>query len=234
MLLEHDLSVTLHARAARIWQHRERIEREAATLFEDLGHQLAAHGDVELGGRALAAARDEIRHAARCRELVASLAGPCPSAEPARAIALGPANAPARDRVLYAAVALGCVTESLSCALLLALREAATHPHVRATIDEVLADEIEHARIGWAVLAAEAARRDVGWLAQFLPAMVAAAVDEDVEPMAGDDELAGLGVLPRPHVQRLVSETWASVIGPGLERYGIAVPAVAWPRQSGA
>lgn len=234
MLLEHDLSVTLHERAACVWLHRERVEREAATLFQDLGRQLAVHGDVDLGRRALAAAGDEMRHATRCRELVVALAGPCASSETARAIVLGPGDVAGRDRVLYAAVAIGCVTESLSCALLLALRDAATHPLVRATIDEVLVDEIEHARIGWAVLAAEAARRDVGWLAQFLPAMVAAAVDADVEPMAGGDELAGLGVLPRARVQQLVNETWATVIGPGLDRYGIAVPAAAPPRRAGA
>ncbi|MBA3394131.1 MAG: hypothetical protein H0T89_15900, partial [Deltaproteobacteria bacterium] len=141
--------------------------------------------------------------------------------EPPHALALGSPGLARRDRTLYAAVAIGCVTESLSCALLLELRAAATHPVVAATVDEILRDEIEHARIGWALLAAEAGTRDVSWLAPKVSAMAAAAVAEDVTPMTGDDELAGFGVLPRARVRELVAETWSTVISPGLAHHGI-------------
>jgi hypothetical protein len=221
MLLEHDMSVMLHLRAARVWQHRERIEREAATLFTHLAEELDIAGYTALARRAAQAAEDERRHAGRCRALVLALGGTPANDEPMRLVELGPRELPRRDRMLYAAVAIGCVTESLSCSLLLALREAATHAQVRATVDEVLADEIEHSRIGWSVLAAESARRDVRWLRNYLPAMAQAAYDEDVRPMVGDDELAGLGVLPRGQVSTIVSETWMTVIGRGLERHGI-------------
>lgn len=229
MLLEHDMPVTAYERAAGVWLHRQRIELEAADLFATLGRDLAALGHADLAERATSAADDEQRHAVRCAELVAALGDCRVASEQPRSIAIGPQDLSARDRVLYVAVAVGCITESLSCALLLALREAATHPRVRATIDEVLRDEIEHARIGWALLDAEAARRDVGWIARYLPAMARAAVDDEVKPMSGDDELAGLGVLPRKQVERLVSETWTSVIGPGLRRYGVASAAGAAP-----
>ena len=233
MLLEHDVSLSAHDRAARVWLHRERIEREAAALFQELGRELLLAGHTELGRRAFRAGSDEHRHAARCRELVAALGGAAPF-EPARHIVLGPRELSARDRMLYAAVAVGCVTESLSCALLIVLRDSATHSRVRATIDEVLVDEIEHARIGWAILAAEASCRDVGWLAPYLPAIAAAAVDDDVRPMSGDAELAGLGVLPRAHVQALVNETWTSVIEPGLARFGIRMRPAAERLRAGA
>jgi hypothetical protein len=141
-------------------------------------------------------------------------------------LVLGPPALSPRDRALYAAVAIGCVTESLSCALLLELRAAASHPLVAATVEEIVRDEIEHARIGWALLAAEAERRDVSWLAEHVPAMATAAVADDVSGMAGAPALAGLGVLPRPRIRALVEETWRSVIGPGLARHGIAAPAV--------
>lgn len=230
MLLEHDLSVNVESRAARVWRHRERIEREAAVLFVRLAEDLAKAGHLDLANRATEAGADEQRHALRCCELVDALSSePLPS-EQCRDVILGPADLSARDRMLYAAVALGCVTESLSCALLLELREKATHPLVRATVEEILKDEIEHARIGWSVLAAEARERDVGWLARYLPAITAEAVAEDVDPMAGDDELAGLGVLPRARVDVLVNETWTSVIAPGLERYGVRVRSHAWSR----
>lgn len=223
MLLEHDLSVTLHERAARVWCHRERIEREAAGLFAHLAVDLEKAGYVDLARRSAGAGDDEQRHASRCRDLVEALGSVPLPGEPVRQVTLGPANLSPRDRMLYTAVAVGCVTESLSCALLLELRERATHPLVRSTVDEILKDEIEHARIGWSVLAAEAGARDVGWLAVHVAAMTRAAIAEDVTPMAGDDELAALGVLPRAAVDVLVRNTWASVIAPGFERYGIEV-----------
>lgn len=215
--------MNLAERAARVWHHRERIEREAAALFADLGRELGRAGHRDLARRAVSAGIDEQRHAMRCRELVAVLAEGVAPADPPRSLALGPAQLSQRDRMLYTAVAVGCVTESLSCALLIELREAATHPLVQATIDEIVKDEIEHARIGWAVLAAEARDRDVAWLAPHLPAITAAAVADELDPMAGDHELAGLGVLPRARVQALVSETWATVIRPGLESHGVHV-----------
>ena len=224
MLLEHDLPVIESdaARAARVWRHREGVEREAAALFETLGVELAAFGYCELAVRAATAAKDERRHAARCRAIVEALTGTTVwTAEPPRRLVLGLAALTHRDRVLYAAVAVGCITESLSCALLLELRELTTHPIVTETVAEILRDEIEHARIGWAVLAAEAAARDVGWLATHLTAMRRAAVAEDVTPMTGEPALAGLGVLPRTRVRELVETTWASVIEPGMSRYGI-------------
>lgn len=222
MLLEHDLSVSPAARAAQIWRHREQIEREAAAQFHQLARELASAGNSELAKRATRAALDEQRHARRCRALVESLVGPdVAPADVPRRLTLGPATLSSRDRMLYAAVALGCVTESLSCALLLELKEAAVHPLVQATVAEIVTDEIEHARIGWAVLAAEAALRDVAWLTQYLPVIAAAAIADDVQPMAGEVELAGLGVLPRERVQALVAETWATVISPGLARVGI-------------
>lgn len=235
MLLEHDLPVSLHERAARVWRHRECIEREAAALFGDLAAELAKTGHAELANRAAIAATDELRHAIRCRELVVAFSSAPPPPEPPRDLVLGPPSLAPGDRLLYTAVAVGCITESLSCALLLALREAATHPLVQTTIEEIVRDEIEHARIGWAVLAATARECDVGWLAPYLPAISAAAIADDVRPMAGDAELAGLGVLPRHRVNELVGETWRSVIAPGLERHGIHVPSEAWlPRAAGA
>lgn len=211
-------------RASRVWRHRERIEREAAMLFGQLGATLVEAGHPQLATRAFTAAADEHRHAERCRALVIALAGATvPPADAPRTLELGPGHLALRDRALYAAVAMGCVTESLSCALLLELRAAATHPLVVATVTEILRDEIEHARIGWAVLAAEARMRDVTWLRPLVPAMAAAAVAEDVTPMAGDDALAGLGILPRGRVRALVAQTWATVIAPGLAHHGLRV-----------
>jgi hypothetical protein len=114
------------------------------------------------------------------------------------------------------------VTESLSCALLLELRTVATDRIVRATLDEIVKDEIEHARIGWAVLADHAARRDVGWLAAYVPAMLHDAIGDDAEPLTGaEPDRSGVGILTRARVAAIVEHACATVILPGLARSGV-------------
>jgi hypothetical protein len=221
------MPMTPAERAARVWRRREQVEREAAQLFDHLAHELALAGYGDLANRARRAGADEVRHAGQCRALIEALAGPgALPAERPRRLSLGPYELRSRDRLLYAALALGCVTESLSCALLLELRESATHPLVATTVRDILADEIEHARIGWTLLAEEAKRRDVSWLTGYVPAIAAAAVADDVRPFVADDT-SGLGVLSRDRVQSLVAETWSSVIQPGLAQFGIVANAPA-------
>ncbi len=215
---------------ALLWRHRERVEHEAAALFATLAEELAATGHGVLAGRARAAAADEVRHAARCRAIVdACVTGLAPLA-PTRPV-LGPAGArlDRRRGALYASVAIGCVTETLSCALLLAMRAVATFAPVKAAIEAIVKDEIEHGRLGWAHLAAEAERADVGWLGAHVPAMRAAALAEDVSPLLAASArarpvagpLARYGILTRAEVTALVDDTWRVVIAPGLDRFGI-------------
>lgn len=208
-------------RAAAIWRHRLAIEGEAAGHFGWLAGRFAAGGDHDLAARARQAAADERDHATRCQAVIAALGGDPtpPAATPLPA--LGATDRPAADHALYAAVAVGCVTESLSCALLLALRAVATHPQVVATLDAIAKDEIAHARLGWAALARAAARADVGWLGAHVDGMRAAAVGAEVAAVAGDDALAELGVLPRAEAAAVVAATWATVIVPGLARHGV-------------
>lgn len=222
---EHD-----PARAvARAWLVRERVEREAAALFARLAERLrgagAAAAIVALAEQATA---DELDHAGRCRRIVeardAGLA-PLPPGPPLR---LGPAELGARERMIYEAVAVSCVTETLSVALLGGMREGVTDPLVAETVSAILQDEIAHARIGWAVLAAEARRGSLVWLAPHVPGMIRAALEHD-EPAArapANADLSAWGVLTRPRVDAIVRETVDQVILPGLRSFGIhgAIP----------
>ncbi|HVK78658.1 MAG TPA: ferritin family protein [Kofleriaceae bacterium] len=211
------------------WRHRERVEREAAALFAALAGELDAVGYPALASRARAAADDERRHAARCRAIVDACA-PGLAPLPVTAIAVAPA-AVVLDRragALYASVAMGCVTETLSCALLLAMRAEVTFAPVVAAVDEIVKDEIEHGRLGWAHLAVEAARGDVAWLGPHVTAMRTAALTHDVEPLlaaAPAPALGAYGLLSRAQVAAIVDDTWRDVIVPGLARAGIAVAA---------
>ncbi len=211
------------AAVASTWRHRERVEHEAAALFATLADELDATGHAGLASRSRAAAADERRHAVRCRAIVEACDPALAPLPPGPAPLLGPAGLDRERRALYTSVAMGCVTETLSCALLLAMREVVTFAPVRAAVEEIVRDEIEHGRLGWAHLAACAQRQDVAWLAPHVGAMRDAALRHEVAPVPVADDLAGYGVLSRVGVASIVEATWRDVIVPGLARSGVIV-----------
>ena len=212
---------------AAMWRYRERVDDEAAALFAALADELDLAHLPSLASRARTAADDERRHALRCRAIVSACDPSLPALAP-RAISVAPATHepdPAR-RALYASVAMGCVTETLSCALLVAMRDDAELGPTRAAVDEIVKDEIEHSRIGWAHLATAAARSDVTWLAPHITAMHAAALTHDVAELPTSDatpDLSRYGILPRARVTAIVDATWRDVIVPGLAHHGITL-----------
>lgn len=216
--------------AAEVWRVRERTEHEAAALFRRLASDLASSGGpstlVDLATRC---ASDEVRHASLCRRLVDSLAPDTPPLMAANEAPLGPSAASPVDRALYASVALGCVTESLSTALLIEMRPLAGPTLVRDVITEILEDEVRHSRLGWAHLAFEAERRDVSFLVHVVPEMLRAALDtEGAIPHTEleqheRDALRAYGILPHADVARVTRAAIDDVIIPGLARFGVRV-----------
>jgi hypothetical protein len=209
---------------ARVWRSRETTEREAAQLFADLAHDLQGLGaDPSLVSRARKAERDEMRHAVRCSEIVASFESEPSVPDPPDRLRLGPIQLGPAKRALFASVALCCVTETLSTALLLEMRNRAADALVRRTVHEILRDEVEHARVGWAHLAIEARRRNSSWLAPYVPGMLAAAVRGDLASSSDDlgQDLSAYGILPRPDVRRVLRDVAADVLLPGLERFDV-------------
>jgi hypothetical protein len=224
VLLEHQL-LSEHAAAARVWRHRERIEREAAVLFDELASELAATGaPAALAGLARRAADDERDHAVRCRALVDAFDASLAPLEP-RPPRLGPPELSRADRALYTSVAMGCVTETLSTAILIVMRDSVTDERVRETVHSIARDEVAHARLGWAHLAFAAERSPVAWLSEHVGGMLAAALATEL-PEQGVPRLDGLGVLSRDRVERAVRETTERVIVPGFARYAIETSAL--------
>jgi hypothetical protein len=222
------------AAVARVWRFRERVELEAADQFERLATELERVGaDRAVIELAHEAAADERVHAGLCRNLVDRFEPGLEPLAPALGLRLGPRHRSRRSAALYAAVAMSCVTETLSAALLLHMREAAVDEPVAATVHHILRDEIDHSRLGWAHLATEARRGDVSWLADHVPAMLRDALAADLEPMtAASDDLSAYGILPAARVHEIARQTVAEVIAPGLARHGIAVAPASdhrWP-----
>jgi hypothetical protein len=212
-------------RAAGLWAHRALAELDAAARFERLATILRDTGAKPLVvDMARAAADDERRHHTRCIALACRF-GVRPAASHGNAPQLAAGTRTLAEQALYETVSMSCVTETLSTALLMAIRAAAVDDEVAATADEILRDEVEHARLGWAHLAAEAPRRDLAFLGPRLPAILAHTVHEeifgpdDAGPLA--DEIAGLGGLPRARRYDVLVQTMRDVVFPGLRSHGI-------------
>jgi hypothetical protein len=220
--------------AAAVWTMRARAEGEAAARFARLAEELTATSAVApVIAMARGAADDELRHAALCRELVRSLGGTPPEIRPGSAEPSAPRSLALRERVLYEVVAMSCVTETLSAALLGEMVERATDEEVKATMHAILRDEIEHSRLGWAHLAAEHERGAADVIGAYLPAMLRGTVEEELFFTWGEPPekraLAGLGALDRPARFQIFVATMQQVVFPGLARFGVDVrTGVAW------
>jgi hypothetical protein len=218
------LSPVARKRAARVWAIRERTEHEVSRLFLRLADDLSASGAPQaLVARAQRCAEDELVHAVHCREIVRALDPAVTPLPPNLQFRLGGASLSVAQRALYASVALGCVTESLSTALLLEMRRHAEEDVVKSGLDRILTDEVQHSRLGWAHLAYVAKTSDVSWLAEHTHAMFDAALSsETVAPTDGDTEaLRAWGILSPDEVARIAEATRSSVIQPGLRAHGI-------------
>lgn len=209
--------------AARVWRLRERIEWQAHSLFASLAVDLEACGEGgEVAVLARQASRDEERHAGHCRNLVRRFGGAALAPVPHETTRLGPPQLLRAQRALFTSVALSCVTETFSTALLFELRRLAIDRAVRETVNTILKDEVDHARIGWAHLGAAARRSSVSWLSPHVPAMLRAAMgaagghEEEV-----DLDLAGYGILRRSNAMSIFRDVAEQVLFPGLERFGI-------------
>ncbi|WP_437738384.1 ferritin-like domain-containing protein [Sorangium sp. So ce1335] len=213
--------------AAGVWRSRAHAELEAAARFSRLAEQLETAGAVApVVAMARAAAADERRHAELCAALARELGG---AAFTPRAVAgaaeVAPRGLDRRERVLYEVVAMACVTETLSAALLGEMVERATDPRVRETMQHILRDEVDHARLGWAHLAAERQRGCADVIGEHLPAMLAGTVHEEVfsswTEHPAQEALSGLGALDRAERRRIFDETMRRVVLPGLRHLGI-------------
>jgi hypothetical protein len=206
---------------------RSVFELEAAERFRTLVSQLSTLGASEaVVSLAREAATDELRHAELCEELAAHF-GEAPPPRPAIAVRrVAPSQLAPGDSVLYEVVAMACVTETLSTALLGSLVERARDSLAKQTMQSILRDEVSHSRLGWAYLAEQHAHGAPDCVSPRLASMLDATLgDEFFENPAPsnptEEMLTGLGVLDRAERRRIVRETLELVIFPGLERFGI-------------
>jgi bacterioferritin (cytochrome b1) len=226
MEVKMELSLELKKAAAWEWKCRRNFELEAMARFQRLALTLdELEGQIELAALARKAASDEKRHADQCAELVSHFGGQAVEKYEPHDRQVSPPGCSPEEALLYEMVAMSCITETLSCALLGALVERATDKQVKDTMHSILRDEIGHSRLGWAFLAGTDSRSSKRFVADRLPAMLAGTVTqeifEDRPSHALEEPLSHLGALTRKERLHIFQESMHAVVFPGLERFDI-------------
>lgn len=222
---------------ADMWAFRARSENQAAARFVRLHQRLeAAALHPALTRIAAEAIEQERRHRTRCADLALRFGHPPLDAElvEGRVPEVAPHGLCDARRLTWEVVAFCCLTESINAALLTHSYALATDSDSKAAIREILADEVQHARLGWAFLSLT---EDKAWLAPMLPRMLDATVPEELlDPRIRDTPspaLQGYGVFPRSDLSKLLVDTIEGVIRPGLDSLGVdSQGVVEWMQRS--
>ena len=212
----------------RVWRNRLNIEYEAAALFRKLAEDLSQlHGeDDPVVKLCKDAEREELEHAEMCIEILNYSGSETQFSDPKKDVLIGPDEMSLNQQILYASLAMGCVTETLSTALLTEMLNRAEKGLVRDTIHRILKDEVKHSRIGWAELNRQNQNQDLSWIQPYIPLMIREALATDIEPMLSQEEgrleLSKWGILSPEDSKQIMNMTIEQVIRPGLRQFNLA------------
>jgi hypothetical protein len=205
------------------WLGRSAAERRAADIFTLVHRSLVAVAEqpalIELAERGI---DDELRHAELCLLVARRYAGR--DVEAPRFELVPPEHKGASEDLRYSLWIVGqcALNETTASAFLEECLEQSTAPLAHAALRELLSDEIDHARIGWAHLAGMSPERR-RTIAQWIPAMLAANRREWSKAAAADDDrYAAHGYISRASLAKALESAERDVIKHGLARVGIA------------
>lgn len=169
-----EIDPTLREHLARIWLSQAATEARVAKSFALVHESLialgAADGLVTVSKRAI---DDEHRHTALCREMARRYFGAEVTTTPQLPFAPPRHELATSDEQRKALWVIGqcAFNETFASAYLSLCHERAESALPRAALRELLSDEIDHARIGWAYLAT-------------LPRHLRASIDDWLLPLA--------------------------------------------------
>ncbi len=216
---------------AAIWRHRARSESAVGNVFAQVADELVASGaPAELVALARSAEADEARHAAVCEELAVAY-GHDGAAPPARRVRLRDYDQPTvRLRAALHAVHVCCISETIATAFVEACLGACESTVLRDIHREHLADEVRHARVGWAYVATLTAEERAA-IASELPYVLQLQLDAwttrfDDLPADG---VPGHGYPPRTELLDAVHGAIRELVLPGFDHVGVdSAAARAW------
>jgi hypothetical protein len=208
----------------RIWLSQAATEARVAKSFALIHGALVALGaDAGLSAVAERAIDDEHRHTALCRTMAERYVGAAVVATPELPFAPPRHDAAESDRARRILWIVGqcAFNETFASAYLALCNDRAELPLAQAAMRELLSDEIDHARIGWAFLSTlNAADKALvqGWLE---PIAIANLREWRAVRLAEDERLSRHGVPPSAAVEDALREAVADLIVPGLAHVGL-------------
>jgi hypothetical protein len=216
---------------ARVWLHRAAMERRVADAFEVIRDALlrrnAATPLVALATRAI---DDEYRHAELSRVVASRFAG-APLTAPKRLVLEVPKHASASPELRDSLFVVGqCVlNETTASAFLETCLAHARGALARTALRELLSDEIDHGRIGWAYLASisEATRAEVQrWLLPMAFLNLRAWREQSPDDPRHRDTWTLHGVPPADVTHAALLDALRTLIVPGLRDLRMRVDAL--------
>jgi hypothetical protein len=223
------LSEPERALVAQLSARRAALELEGAAAFAEVTQALielqADASVVELSARAIV---EELEHAEIYR-LLACRYGRMELARP-RPHAIEIPSFPALDRRqqrILQVVSMCCINETMACAFLESCWRAAEGALMREGIRRVLADEVKHAQIGWALLGSTVpSAEDRACIASFVQPMLAMQLARWSQHIAElpAHALPAHGCLAPATIRELMHHAVDALVLPGFARLGIARP----------
>lgn len=138
--------------AARFWSERAWSELAAVPAMGQTALALLRDsGDLDSLGALMQIGADEVRHTEMSRDVADALGGyveVIPAATAWEPLRLGD---PSTMPLPFWLVANGCISETISLALMKARLPYATQPAVRAILEATTKDEAVHTKIGWSL-----------------------------------------------------------------------------------
>jgi hypothetical protein len=213
---------------AAMWANRSAAELRVAAAFAAIAGALFEVGaDPQVLAIVSRAVGEEVRHAEICRRIASRYQG-TPVAWPSPAAATLPQHEGATPNVCCAMHMIGmcCLNETIAGAYLQSCFAAAEAPLAKAALSELLSDEIDHARVGWAYLASAPlsaeTRDDIG--VRFGPlrdATIRLWVTQNRSVLG--EGVPQHGLISHEAVERAVADSIETLVVPGLASVGIRV-----------
>jgi len=216
---------------ASLWQQRASSESSVRSVFEQVIAELTATGaHREVIALAQRAAGDEARHAAVCARLAAVYHGGPVEIDTRSGVRLADTGAPPRLQAALHVVNLCCISETIASAFVEACLLECEGDMLRDLHGSHLADEVRHARIGWAHVAS-LSREERAAIAERLPELVRVQIlawESRIGELP-EDGVPGHGYPPRAKLIATVHGAVRDLVLPGFDYVEIETRAArAW------
>ncbi len=222
---------------ATVWASRASAEGSvhayAAYILEDLRAIDADRAVLELAARMVA---DEERHVAICVDVASRYAGRAMATPAPRPIVDPLREVPLPLRATLRVVATSCIGESFASVWVDESARRTTPKWLHAVLRKHLADEVHHARVGWAHLASTKVR-DRDEIAAWLPRLLEANLHawRTFAPCWPDGGFPEHGLPSHADTRAWIDEALVSLVLPGFDEVGVDTADVrAWLARTAA